>query len=180
MKTNLLMEPLWPAGRPAEVDLLPAELRDLLDGGWMRGPVNSLLLRSAFGSGWSSSWNAEDVALHEYEVNDVWIPPDNIPRARDVFLPAMVGRARDFTFHAMRLAEDVQGVDRLVAIISVGIDSDYLTHGTTVKFFTRRGRHLSFYDDLDRYRTEAIALVEKGGILSECKGSSVFMSQEPR
>jgi hypothetical protein len=159
---NSLMAPIWAKVGPIQSSALPVELQDILQNGWLIGPAGSLLLRGLYGTGWKVDWHPDEVASHEYEVNDVSIPAKELPEAREEFLPGLVGRARAFAYQAMRNAESIEDSRLLVAVISIGIDEDYLLHGATVKFCTRRGGPLHNFDDLERYRLEAIALVESG------------------
>ncbi|MBE3205749.1 MULTISPECIES: hypothetical protein [Parafrankia] len=154
------MKTIWRESRVLRQDELPMELQDILRSGWLVGPAGSLLLKDLFGPGWRSDWPPETVAHHEREVNDVWIPPDGLPQERSLFLSGAVSRARSFALLAMESAQKFDPGDRLVAVISQGIDDDYRTHGATVKFFTRRGEYPRFYDDLEGYRIEAMAVVE--------------------
>ncbi|MFF2328287.1 MULTISPECIES: hypothetical protein [unclassified Streptomyces] len=175
MRMNSSMRPLWrePADLPRKdlpgedlpgEDLpgedLPGELRSLVDEGWEVGPAGSLLLRGMHGSGWRSDWTREEVSRHELDVNDVWIPPTGLDESRDVFLPGLVARAREFLSCAMKSAHGLESADLLVGIISIGVDDDFLDHGATVKLSTRRGGFPDYYDDLERFQFEGMAVVE--------------------
>ncbi|MFI6789793.1 hypothetical protein ACIBG4_20965 [Nonomuraea sp. NPDC050383] len=166
MRTNAVMLPLWQATEGGGLEVLPDELRDLVDFGWRIGPAGALVLVGCYGdgSGWRGDWQAEDIARHELEVNDVGIPCDDLPKARDQFLHGAVARSRAFADAAFRAAHGLTASDLLVAVVSVGVDDDYLMHGATVKFATRRGRFPSTYADLERFQYEAIA------ILDACEG----------
>jgi hypothetical protein len=155
MRTNELMRQLWPAAREVDVpSALPGELQDLIDAGWTVGPGGALVLAGCYGdgSGWRSDWKAEEVSRHELEVNDVAIPCGDLPEA--------VVRAKAFAGAAMEAACGLEGAEDLVAVVSVGVDDDYLTHGATVKFATERGGLPAHFADLERFRFEAMALVE--------------------
>ncbi|MGW8359030.1 hypothetical protein ACWGK1_00410 [Streptomyces wedmorensis] len=163
MRMNSLMRPLW--GEVVETEnprVLPEELRDLIRGGWRIGPADSLLLVGCYGdgSGWRDDWQVGEVSRHELEVNDVRIPCDDLPRARDVFLRDSVARSRAFIGAALMAARGFQSSDQLVAIVSVGVDDDYRMHGVTIKFATRRGGFPEVYENLERYGFEAMAVIE--------------------
>lgn len=163
MSKNSLMLPLWrPIAEMVDLQLLPDELQDLVESGWRIGPAGSLLLvgRYGDGSGWRSDWLIEEIAQHELEVNDVSIPCDDLPETRDLFLRAAVARSRVFAEAALRAAWELQASESLVAIVSVGVDDDYLTHGATVKFATRREGFPEFYANLERFQHEAMAIIE--------------------
>jgi hypothetical protein len=160
VRANARMSLLWTEAESFLGRDLPAELRELLDEGWVVGPATALLLKGQFGAGWRSDWKPANVARHEYEVNDVGVPSDGISPERDQFLPALVARARDFAVRALGAAGGMPAADLLTAVISVGIDDDYSTHGGTVRFFTRRGGSPRFYEDLERFRLEAMAVVD--------------------
>lgn len=154
------MDSIWSGTVVMQAHELPLELQDLLQAGWLVGPAGSLLLRGMFGSGWRSDWSPKDVAVHECEVNDVWIPQEGLPIERSLFLSGAVSRARSFVTLAMKSAQELKSADLLVAVIGLGVMEDYLTHGTTVKFFTRRGEYPRYFDDLESYQMEAMAVIE--------------------
>ncbi|MFD3519661.1 hypothetical protein [Streptomyces sp. NPDC058653] len=167
MRMNALMRPLWEAGEvddPAalhESPSLPGELRDLIDRGWRVGPAGALLLDGCYGdgSGWRSDWAEGEIARHEFAVNDVGVPSDDLPPAREEFLRAAVARSREFAVAALSAAHGMPASDSLVAVVSVGVDDDFLMHGATVKFGTERGGFPEAYAELERFRFEAMAVV---------------------
>ncbi|MCX5009197.1 hypothetical protein OHB05_42540 [Streptomyces sp. NBC_00638] len=166
MRKNSLMLPLWQAVAEREdPEILPDDLRDLAESGWRIGPAGSLLLVGCYGdgSGWRNDWQTEKIAQHELEVNDVSIPCDDLPKERDQFLRAAVARSRSFVVAAIEAAHGLKSAESLVAIVSVGVDDDYLTHGATVKFATRRGGFPEAYADLERFQYEAMAVIESTG-----------------
>ncbi|WP_433183571.1 hypothetical protein [Actinoallomurus sp. CA-150999] len=136
------------------------ELYDLLREGWIIGPVESMLLRGLYSSGWRSDWKVNSVSGYEFEVNDVGITDVGLPSDRDRFLEALVARARSFACHAIKDAQNLNYGNLLTAVISIGIDDDYLTHGATVKFFTRTAGCPQFFDDIERFQLEAMAIIE--------------------
>ena len=160
MRTNRRMVSLIDNAPRVPLESLPGELQDILAAGWLEGPGGSLLLSALYGAGWRDDWAHVDVALHEYEVNDVWVPTGSLPDERELFLAAMTGRARSFATAALSLARRLDEVNAVLAVISVGVDDDYLTSGTTVKFFTQRGNYPRFYDALDRFELEALAVLD--------------------
>ncbi|MFF2188555.1 hypothetical protein [Streptomyces sp. NPDC058155] len=165
MRMNALMLPLWKATEVGDPEILPEELRDLIDGGWRTGPAGALLLDGCYGdgSGWRGDWQAGDVAQHELDVNDVGIPCHDLPQEREPFLRGAVTRSRAFAEAALRAAHGLPAADSLVAIVSVGVDDDFLTHGATVKFATERGGFPETFAELDRFRFEAMAVLDAHG-----------------
>jgi hypothetical protein len=159
------MLPLWQLAIEMEnSDVLPDELQDLVEGGWRIGPVGSLLLAGCYGDGrgWRRDWPAEEVAEHELEVNDVGIPSDDFPKARDLFLRGAVARSCLFAGAALRAASNLKASELLVAVVSVGVDDEYLMHGATVKFATRRGGFPDIYANLELFQSEAMAIIDLG------------------
>lgn len=157
------MLPLWrPISEMGDPKILPDELQDLVEIGWQNGPAGSLLLAGCYGdgAGWRSDWQAEEIAQRELEVNDVGISCDDLPKAREPFLRAAVARSRAFAGAALKAARGLQESELLVAIVSVGVDDDYLTHGATVKFATRRGGFPESYANLERFQYEAMAIID--------------------
>jgi hypothetical protein len=85
------------------------------------------------------------------------------------FLASMACRAVTFAARALALAVDqLPGTaDMLTAIVSTGIEGDILVHGTTVKFTTARGTpsgcfDIHWFDDLESFKLEAMAVLTKG------------------
>ena len=89
-------------------------------------------------------------------------PPDGIAEDQPAqrYSAAMVRRALSFACRALADARGLDGADSLVAVIGAGVDDDYLTHGTTVRFFTRRGDYPRHFDDLERFALEALAVLD--------------------
>jgi hypothetical protein len=159
------MLPLWQATNEIEnSEVLPDELQDLVEGGWRIGPAGSLLLTGCYGGGcgWRSDWPTEEIAEYELEVNDVGIPSDDFPKARDLFLRGAVARSRLFAGAALRASHNLKVSELLVAIVSVGVDDEYLMHGATVKFATRRGGFPNVYANLEQFQSEAMAIINSG------------------
>jgi hypothetical protein len=48
----------------------------------------------------------------------------------------------------------------LTAAIFAGIEEDCKLHGSTVKFFTKRGDYPSYYHDLERYKMDEMAVLD--------------------
>ncbi|WP_406862854.1 hypothetical protein ABZO31_21475 [Streptomyces sp. HUAS MG47] len=161
---NSSMRSLWREPLDVGYGDLPVELRDLVDQGWKTGPAGALLLGGMHGDGWRDDWSPGEVARHEIDVNDVWVPPTGLDEDRDVFLPGMVARARGFLACAVEAASGFEAADRLVGVISVGIDDDYLEHGTTVKLLTRRGGFPDYFEDLERFVFEGMAVVDAADV----------------
>ncbi len=153
------MAPLWGSGQFDPLSELPEEVVELLQEGWIVGSADALLLKSLYGTGWARHWGPDDVAHYECEINDVWVSPEGLPSDRESFLTGMVERTRNFAGRAILSARPHVACDSLTAVISIGVDDDYLTHGGTVKFFTRRGRRLAQYEELERYQLEAMAVI---------------------
>ena len=82
------------------------------------------------------------------------------------FLRGMAQRGLTFAARALALADRQQlhGGCGLTAIISTGVVTDVLVHGTFVRFTTGRGVpsrsfDLAWFDDLERFKLEAMAVL---------------------
>ena len=82
------------------------------------------------------------------------------------FLRGMAQRGLTFAARALALADRQQlpGGGGLTAIISTGVVADVLVHGTFVRFTTARGVpsrsfDLAWFDDLERFKLEAMAVL---------------------
>jgi len=107
------------------------------------------------------SWPCEErsIARLEYEINDVGIPGVDLDDDRNVFLPTIAARARRFASTILQSAFESYPNQELMAVVSIGVDEEYLTHGTTVKFFTLRGDYPDWFDNLEGFRSEAMLLL---------------------
>lgn len=165
MKMNTRMRSLLArAGGSAEVlghdPQLPDELRAIIEAGWVVGPGGSLLLARLWVDGWSRDPGPVQVASHEYEVNDVFVPSADLTGDPDRYLSRVAARGIGFAARAMKVAVGLTAADSLIAVVGTGVNEDFLTHGTTVKFFTRRGDYPRWFEDLEGFTTEAIAVLD--------------------
>jgi hypothetical protein len=167
MKTNSAMRALLrELGQEVEVPLT-GELDVILRTGWYTADCGALLLRETGLHAKSWPCDEREVADREYEVNDIRIPDHDIDRERDRFLLTMTSRALRFAKAAMRGAEGMPESDKLRALLSTGIDDDYLSHGTTVRFFTTRGGHPDWLDDLENFTIETMMVLDMSDVDSE-------------
>ena len=140
---------------------LPLDLQEILDGGWKMGPARSLLLTHMHGSGWRDDWTPDIVGREEWEVNDVYIESWGLPTDKSTFQTIMAARAFVFAVSAMLDAYGMDSADTLVCVISIVDDEDYLTGGTTARFFTKRGGYPKVFDgDLETFSINAVAVFD--------------------
>lgn len=99
------------------------------------------------------------VADYEYHTNDVKISESGLPSDKERFLSAVAIRALCFIEEAFRSAARFEVSNGLTAVVSIGVGDNYLSHGTTVKFFTQRAGRPAWYEDLERFKIEAIAVL---------------------
>ncbi|RAY13442.1 hypothetical protein DPM19_20490 [Actinomadura craniellae] len=138
---------------------LPGDLREIVEAGWTTGPAGTLLLAVQYRDRWNPEVGEADVGAYEYEINDIHVSTADLPV--DEGLPARAAaRGLTFALRAMERAAGLPGADLLAAVVSTPIDEEFLESGTTVKFFTRRGRHPDWFDDLERFQLDGVALVE--------------------
>ncbi|MFI6096593.1 hypothetical protein ACIA8G_13615 [Lentzea sp. NPDC051213] len=152
------------AGADCATTEMPEELAGILRDGWYTADCGALLLVRAGGHARSWPCEAAEIAQREYEVNDIRIPDLDLDEDRETFLLALACRASGFAGTALQMAAGSQGSADLVAVVSVGIDDDYLSNGATVKFFTMRGNYPDWFDDLERFKSEAMMLLRLGDI----------------
>ena len=96
-------------------------------------------------------------------MNDVDISLDDLGDREGTFLVRAASRA--FTFASLMLAKGagLPGAETLQASVSVSVDvtDEYFAlQGANVRFFTRRGDDLGWFDDLEKFKIEAIALLD--------------------
>lgn len=159
MRQNLLMRSVLQVG-VGGVSEPPGELAEILGAGWYTADCGALLLVGV--GGHAANWPCDPASVgeREYEVNDLRVLDGDLDGDRDHFLAAVAARADWFARAALKRAIGMPGSDRLTAVISVGVDDDYLSHGTTVKFLTTRGSYPDWFGNLERFRSEAMTVLE--------------------
>ncbi|MFC7744534.1 hypothetical protein ACFQXA_31715 [Nocardiopsis composta] len=95
----------------------------------------------------------------ELEVNDFRIDDEDLVHDSGSYLRRAVSRGLLFAAACLRRAADLPEAGRLRAVVITGVDDDFLTHGTTVKFFLHRGGLPDRYRDVERYPLEGIAVL---------------------
>ena len=138
--------------------------QDLLDLGWVVGPAGSLLLKGMWGSGFRrTGLSPGEVGGYEYEVNDVYLPIVQ-ERSIEQTLVRAAQQGIDFAVECLASADGLPSAELLVGVVSVvtEIDEDFSMQGTTVRFFTERGDYPDWWDDIERFERDAIALVRAG------------------
>jgi hypothetical protein len=55
-------------------------------------------------------------------------------------------------------------------VVGTGVGPDFLDHGTTVKFFTRRGAYPRWFDDVEGFKGEAMAFISMSDIPRDATG----------
>ncbi|WP_322749066.1 MULTISPECIES: hypothetical protein [unclassified Frankia] len=139
---------------------LPSELCEICDEGWSVSPCGSYVLAALYDPSLESIAESEGLPYLELEVNDVKIPDLDLLNDLSSYLPRVASRGLSFAVTALGKARKSGLADSLVAVVSTGVGDDYLTHGTTVKFYTRRDNYPDWFDDLERFAIEAMALIE--------------------
>jgi hypothetical protein len=100
------------------------------------------------------------------ETIDYRSPDGEYPPQVRGFLRGMAQRGLTFAARAFALADRQQlpGGSELTAIVNTGAVTDVLVHGTFVRFTTARGVpsrsfDLAWFDDLERFKLEAMAVL---------------------
>ena len=164
MKTNATMRTLLaaaPAGGWAGPPAFPPDVQDTLDAGWTVGPNGALLLAAH----WRRDRHdipADALGDGEHEVNDVFVSLRDLAPGSPAFLPRAAARCLAFAGRMLTESHGLPGSADLLATVSVSTDTDdedFAVQGGTVRFFTRRGAHPGFYDDLEAFPHEALAVL---------------------
>lgn len=142
---------------------LPAELTEILAHGWTVAQGGALGLTALTAA--AAAADPGRVAWWEIDTNDVHIPDDDLRTDPATYLPRVAARGRTFAAAALRRARGLPGADALVAVVGTGADEDFVEHGTTVKFFTRRGDYPRWFDDLEGFELEAMAVLDAADAL---------------
>jgi hypothetical protein len=142
---------------------LPPDLDEVARAGWVVGPHGAILLKSLWGSGWRTSIQPSEVGSYEYEVNDVYASLSDLSTDMETYVYRAAMRGISFAVRMLRDAAAVPGAGSLVAAVGVPVDEQdevFLLQGATVRFFSRRGDYPTWFEELERYQNEAIAVVD--------------------
>ena len=166
MKTNSRMRALISGNLLDPVaSSLPDEIQDICERGWEIGPGDSVVLRALWGPGWRTAISPEEVGAYEYEVNDVSIPLADLRTDMAEYLPRAAGRGIHFARLMLKKSDELMLPNELVATVGVSVDvddEDFLLQGVVVRFFTERGDFPRWFDDLEKFQSEAIAVLRSG------------------
>jgi hypothetical protein len=109
---------------------------------------------------------------------DYRLPGGELPADVLGYLRAMAGRGLTFASRALMLAHKkrLPGADELIAFVNTGIVGDVLVHGTHIHFTTARGEPSgwfdpSWFDDLEKFKLEAMAVLTMADAVGEQESS---------
>lgn len=146
----------------AERPVVPPDVRYVVDAGWTVGPNGALLLAALWREGMHDI-PAAALGHGEYEVNDVDVSLGDLGRDRPEFLPRAAARVLLVARRLLTGSRGLPGADTLLATVSISVDvddEDFALQGGTVRFFTRRGEHPGWFDELEGFTREAIAVLD--------------------
>jgi len=106
------------------------------------------------------------IGSYEYEINDVYLSLDDLHGGDDL-LPRAAARTIDVARRLLRAGLRLPGSGTLTAVAAVHVDADdelFDLQGGRVRLFTRRGEHPSWFDDLETFEQEALALLDRSDI----------------
>jgi hypothetical protein len=152
----LLRDPGFLGDRP----VLQLDTQSIVDAGWTIGPGGALLLAARTAQGRLELPESE-IGGYEYDINDVHISLDDMRDSEGLFLAKAASRAVFFAVQLLEKGAALPGAASLVAsvAVTVAVDDEYFSlQGAKVRFFTRRGDPLDWFDDLEKFRIEAIGL----------------------
>jgi hypothetical protein len=163
LRTNAHMRAiLEDDARPTYSTRLPDDAQAIVDAGWTLGPSGSLLLAALWG-GRREELPSAEVGRYEYEVNDADISLADLIDEEERFLARAASRALHFAGRMMEEAASVPGSETLQASVAIHVDmtdEDFSLQGANVRFFTQRGDPLTWFDDLESFRMQAIAVLD--------------------
>ena len=166
METNsrlraLLQDPAFADERP----VLPESAQALVDDGWTVGPNGTLLLRNRW-AGRAIPLPPDEIGSYEYDTNDVYIPLDHLRGSAD-----FLAKAAALTIHVakqlLRSGLDLPGSQTLTVRAAVFVDTGdelFDLQGGRLRLFTRRSGSPEWVDDLERFDSEAVALLDASDI----------------
>ncbi|MEU8329033.1 hypothetical protein [Micromonospora sp. NPDC048839] len=152
---------LGSAAFAADQPTLPSIEQDTLDAGWAVEPSGALVL-VAHRPHDGHDVPAESLGEGEYEVNDVHVSVTDLGRESPDFLPRAASRGLYFARRMLAGARGLPGSDTLLATVAIFVDvddEDFALQGATIRFFSRRGAYPRWFDDLEPFALEAIAVL---------------------
>lgn len=153
---------LGSAAFAADQPTLPELELDTLDAGWTVEPSGALLLVRHRPERMPDI-AAEALGEGEYEINDVHVSLDDLGRETADFLPRAASRGLYFARRMLSSARGLPGSETLLAAVAIHVDvddEDFGLQGATIRFFTRRGHYPPWFDELETYTHEAIAVLD--------------------
>ncbi|RAO39289.1 hypothetical protein PSN13_00313 [Micromonospora saelicesensis] len=163
MRTNAAMRRLLgSAAFAADQPTVPELEQDTLDAGWTVEPSGALLL-VAHRPKRVHDIPAEALGEGEYEINDVHVSLDDLGREKIEFLPRAASRGLYFARRMLGAARGLPGSETLLAAVAIHVDvddEDFALQGATIRFFSRRGSYPRWFDELEAYTREAIAVLD--------------------
>ncbi|GAA2001796.1 hypothetical protein GCM10009799_31250 [Nocardiopsis rhodophaea] len=157
--TNYRMKRLLEAAEPISEARLPLDLRECAEGEWGRSSSGVLTP-----DGPPPSWTArlagadpEELMKAELDVNDIRVDDEDLTGDPHTYLSKVVARGFLFAGSCLLRARNLPEAGDLRAVMSTGITEDFLIHGTTVKFFLRRGGLPKCFHDVEGYKIEGLA-----------------------
>lgn len=139
---------------------LPGDLQNIVDRGWSIGPGGILSPGAAtFWPKISPGLTGQEIMKRELDLNDFGVCGEDLLHDPDSYLGAMATRGFRFAGECLKQASGLAEAADVRASVIVGVGEDFLMHGTTVRFFLRRGELPNRYWDLERFELEAIAVI---------------------
>ncbi|MEU1394546.1 hypothetical protein ABZ403_00385 [Micromonospora zamorensis] len=162
---SLLRNAAFAADQPT----VPELEQDTLDAGWVVEPSDALLLVSHRPKRLRDI-PATTLGDSEYEINDVHVSLDDLDRERSDFLPRAASRGLHFARRMLAGAHGLPGSETLLAVVAISVDvddEDFALQGATIRFFSQRGSYPHWFDELETYTLEAIAVLNLSDVTDQ-------------
>ncbi|WFE99557.1 hypothetical protein [Micromonospora sp. WMMD964] len=150
----------------ADQPTVPEMEQDTLDAGWVVEPSGALLVAAHRPKGLRDI-PADALGDGEYEINDVHVSLADLGGETDDFLPRAASRGLHFARRMLAEARGLPGSETLLATVAINVDvddEDFSLQGATIRFFSRRGSHPPWFDELETYTLEAIAVLDMSDV----------------
>ncbi|MFK4244181.1 hypothetical protein ACI2KV_14985 [Micromonospora chokoriensis] len=145
---------------------VPEMEQTTLDAGWTVEPSGALLL-VRHRPKCMHDIPAEALGGGEYEINDVYVSLDDLGRESVDFLPRAASRGLYFARRMLASARGLPGSETLLAAVAIHVDvddEDFALQGATIRFFSRRGSYPDWFDELETFTLEAIAVLDMSDV----------------
>jgi hypothetical protein len=145
-----------------DIPPLSDDAHAILEAGWVVGPGGALLLRALW-NGAATSFPQSYVGKYEYDTNDVYLSLADLASDMNSYLARAASRGVLFANELLVRASDLPCASDLAAVVGIFMETeheDFLRQGARLRFFSRRGDYPDWFEDLESFSAQAVAVID--------------------